>query len=201
LSLEPGIRGLFYLLLSVCRRPAPGFDAVSSLENTLSIYICYDIFIACQESLGGAHSGTKRAFTLRNPIPAGEAFVIGTDILLGTTGTESTLIHGSPRPEDIAFGKLRSAERTSHKAVTTTDAGLFVNQHDAIVTLVDRTNRTDCLARRIGTMHARYRNGSLTRFSLIKGNHPTTVDANGDMISFLTGGDTTAAIDAPINIA
>jgi hypothetical protein len=128
-------------------------------------------------------------------------FILDTIILLRTIGTESTLIHCSPRSEDIAFGKLRSTKRTGHKAVTATDTGLFVNQHDTIVTLVDSTDRTDCLARRIGTMHARYRNGSLTRFPLIKGDHPTTVDTNGDMISFLTGDDTTAAVDAPINIA
>jgi hypothetical protein len=127
--------------------------------------------------------------------------VIVDDIRLRTIGTESTLIHRSPSSEDIAFGKLRSTERTSHKAVTATDTGLLVNQHDTIITLTDRTNRTDCLTRRIVTMHARYRNGSLTRFTLIKGKHPTTVDTIGDMISFLTGDDATAAVNAPINIA
>jgi hypothetical protein len=50
-------------------------------------------------------------------------------------------------------------------------------------------------------MHARYRDRFFAGFALIEGNHATPVHTNGDMISFLTGDDTPAAVDATFDIA
>jgi hypothetical protein len=50
-------------------------------------------------------------------------------------------------------------------------------------------------------MHARNRDGFLAGFTLIKGNHPTAVDPDGDMMPFLAGNDTAAAVNTAFHIA
>jgi hypothetical protein len=50
-------------------------------------------------------------------------------------------------------------------------------------------------------MHAGNRDRFLGRLALIKGYHPTAIHTNRDMVSLFTGDDTTATIDATVNIA
>jgi hypothetical protein len=50
-------------------------------------------------------------------------------------------------------------------------------------------------------MHAGYRDRFLSRLALFKGNNPAAVHTNRDMVSLFTGDDTTATIDATVNIA
>jgi hypothetical protein len=96
---------------------------------------------------------------------------------------------------------LRRTEWAGHKTVTATDAGLFVDQDDAVVALINGINRTDGDTGRIGAMHARNRNGFLTGFALIKRNHPTAVYPDGDMMPFFAGNDTAAAVNTALHIA
>lgn len=147
------------------------------------------------------HAGVKRHFALGDPVRAIEVSFFRTEIFLGTAGTEGTFVHGATGAEDIAFGKLRRAERAGHKTVAAADAGLFVDQDDAVVALINGINRTDGDTGGIGTMHARNRNRFLAGFTLIKRNPPTTFHPDGDMMPFLAGDDTAAAVNTAFHIA
>lgn len=195
------LRPFLLPLLLIRLVPAPGIGAGAALEDTLAIHIGDHIGVPGEQGFGRTHSGTERYLALGYPVLTVEMLFLGTEVFLGTAGTEGALIHCSPCPEDIAFGELRGTERTGHKAVAAADAGLFIDQHDPVLPLIDGINGTDRKTRGIGTMHARNRDGFLARFSLVEGNHPAAIDTYGNMVPFFTGDDTAATVDAAVGIA
>jgi hypothetical protein len=49
-------------------------------------------------------------------------------------------------------------------------------------------------------MHAGNRYGFLSRFSVVEGDHPTAVDAPGNLVLVLASRDTTVALDTAIGV-
>jgi hypothetical protein len=95
---------------------------------------------------------------------------------------------------------LRGAEGTGVKAISTTDAKVFVVQHDTVVGGVKTVHRTYCSTGRIRAVHAGHRNGLLTPLTVFEGHHPTPVDSPGNVMLVVARRDTGIAFDTSLHI-
>lgn len=189
------------LLFGIRPAPAPGIYPGASLEHALSIHIGNDVSVTGEQRFGGTHTGTERYLAFGYAVLAIEFVLFGTERLFRATGAHGTLIHGPARPEEGAGGKLRGTKWTGHETVTTADTGLLAYQNDTVIPLIERIHGADSDARRIGAVHAGYGNGLFTWFTFIKGYHCSSIDADWNMVAFLTGNHAATTVNAAFDIA
>jgi hypothetical protein len=73
-------------------------------------------------------------------------------------------------------------------------------QHDAFVGAVKAIYGTYRHAGCIRAVHTGHRDGALTRFAIIEGNHTTAIHAPRDVVFLFTGGHAAIAFNATLSI-
>jgi hypothetical protein len=95
---------------------------------------------------------------------------------------------------------LRRTKWAGIETVTATYAQIFVMENHTIFGGVETVNRTDRLARCIGTVHTRHGNRFFTRYTIINRHHATTVYAPRDFVFVLTGDYASVTLDTALGI-
>src|SRR5205814_8571101 len=137
--------------LAVGALPAPGAGAVAALGDALLVDLRDDLAVAGQQRLGRAHLGAQRQLAFGETV--GAVFLVFRHAAVGLrpAGAERAFVHLAARAEIADAGILRRAERAGVEAIAAADADVLRMQHHPVGRGVEGIDRTDRLARRVGT--------------------------------------------------
>src|SRR5207244_5065989 len=157
--------------------------------------------VAGEQRLGRAHFRTQRQLALDQTV--GAVFgVVGRRVVgIRAAGAVGALVHLAARAEVADARILRRGERTGVETIAAADAQVLRVQHHRVGGGEEAAHRTHRRAWRVGAMHAGHRDRALARLAVVDGDDAPAVDAPGDLVLVLAGGDAGVALDAAIGVA
>src|SRR5258708_6894741 len=190
-------------VLLISRQPAPGAGAIAALRHPLLVDLGDDRAVAGEERFGGAHLGAERQLALAETVRA--IFGVFRGAARGfrpaAAGAVGAFVHLATGAEIADPRILRRPEGTGIEAVAAADAQILVVEDDPVFRREDAFGRADRRAGGVGAMHAGHGDRTFAGLAVVDGDDPPAVDAPGDLVLVLAGGDAGVAIDAALGVA
>src|SRR5580704_6471445 len=195
-------RGSHLDALVIGGRPAPGAGAVTTRQYPLLVDLGDDLAVPGEQRFGRAHFRAQRQLSFEQPV--GAVFLVfraaAGDFRAATAGAKGAFVHLAARAEIADARILGRSKWAGVEAIAAADAQILGMEHDAVVARENTVHRTDRRAGRVSAVHAGHGHRALAGLAVVDGDDAPPVDAPGNLVLVLAGGDAGIAVDTAFGV-